>query len=143
MKTLYIANLKTGWHKDILGLTEEAHEVLEDIRQIYIYGVSSIADAKQSIEDGYYVYLPSRWDDDYGFSNNIKDLMNFCELIKDIRNRAFCLMVDPTDVTNVTAVDVSDDFYTTVTSVDYEDIRINDIEAVKKITNLVEMTFED
>ena len=142
MKTIYIANLKENWHKDFQGLTEKAHNVLAEVNQILIYDVNSIEEAKQSIEDGYYVYLPPRWDDDFDFSENVKVLMNFCELIREIRTRAYCLMVDESDVANITAVDVSDSFFAEV-RIDYEDIRINDLNAVKKITNLVEPYYEN
>lgn len=139
MKTLILATLKKGWHNSFKKLSEEAHEILDDVSQILFYpGITSIDEAKETLEnEGYYFYLPTRWDDDLDVSDNYNDLARFCKLIAELDSRAYPLTVDPEDIESFNLVDVSERFHHDICSVDYMNIRINDVETVKKLTNLI------
>lgn len=134
MKTIVLAVLKDGWHESIENLTEKAHNVLDSVDQILLYGDSNIKEAEKSIEDGYYVYLPPLWDRD--FDDNFEKLQDFCELIKDLRDRAFPLTIKMSDIDRICVADVPEETHSLIMSVDWQDIRVNDIPAVIKATNI-------
>lgn len=138
MKTIIIATLKSGWHDSFKNLTEKAHEILDDVSRIYFYGAEDVDDAKATLEaEGYYSFLPPRWDNDFSVSDNMKALQNFCGLIKDLQIRAFPLTVDESDIEEFVSIDVTDSFYETLKKTDFEDLKINDLDTIDTFTNMV------
>ena len=138
MKTIMIANLKENWHRDFENLTEVAHDVLDEVTQIlFCFGITTIEEAKETIEnEGYYFYLPPRWDDSFDVADNLEALEDFCKLIAELDGRAYPLTIEVEDIESFTCVDVTDKFYSEVQTVDLTNIRINDLAAIRKLTNL-------
>lgn len=138
MNTILIATLKEGWHNNLPNLSEKAHDILEDVDKIWFYNCDSIAEAEETIDsEGYYVYLPPRWDNDFDLADNYNALSEFCGLIRDLQLKAYPLMVDKSDIESFSSYTISENLYNAFCNVDFDNIRINDVPALIKMTNLV------
>ena len=139
MKTMIIATLKDGWHTSFENLSEEAHEILNDVSKILFYpGIDSIESAKETLEaEGYYSYVPKRYSYDIPHHENIKTWSKFYKLLRELSQRAYPLTVGLEDIECFTALDVTDDLHDDVRSIDFEDLKVNDIPALAYFTKII------
>ncbi|MBR5215329.1 MAG: hypothetical protein IKV80_03795 [Bacteroidales bacterium] len=130
MKTVIVASLRKGWHEDFDFFNEKGHKILDNVNNIYFYGAESVDEAKETLDaEGYYSYLPTNCD--------MESLKDFCELIRDLSISAIPLMVSDSDIECYTVITVTDSFYETLKSTDFEDLKVNDINTLVEFIDMI------